>query len=41
MAETYDKDIVVVEAAYNWRPTEYIRKPAPWPETPAGQKEFL
>ena len=41
MAETYDKDIVVVETAYNWRPAEYIGKLAPWPETPAGQKEFL
>jgi arabinogalactan endo-1,4-beta-galactosidase len=41
MAETYDKDIVVVETAYNWRPAEYLGKPAPWPETPAGQKEFL
>ena len=41
MSETYDKDIVVVETAYNWQPSEYRDKPAPWPETPAGQKEFL
>ncbi len=41
MAETYDKDIMVVEAAYNWRPTEYRDKEAPWPETPEGQREFL
>jgi len=41
MAERYQKDIIVVEAAYNWRPTEYTRKPAPFPETPQGQKEFL
>jgi len=41
MAETYDKDIIVVEVAYNWRPAEYIGKPAPWPETPEGQKSFL
>ncbi len=41
MARTYDKDIIVVETAYNWEPTEYKGKPAPWPETPGGQKEFL
>lgn len=41
MATTYDKDIVLVEVAYNWRPTEYRRKPAPFPETPEGQRDFL
>ena len=41
MAEQYGKDIIVVEAAYNWRPAEYREKPAPFPETPEGQKEFL
>ena len=41
MANTYDKDIIVVEAAYNWAPAEYRASPAPFPETPAGQKEFL
>ncbi|MDI1250377.1 MAG: glycosyl hydrolase 53 family protein [Lacunisphaera sp.] len=41
MAETYRKDIIVVEAAYNWRPAEYRTVPAPFPETPAGQREFL
>jgi arabinogalactan endo-1,4-beta-galactosidase len=41
MANTYDKDIIVVETAYNWQPSEYRDKPAPWPETPGGQKEFL
>jgi arabinogalactan endo-1,4-beta-galactosidase len=40
-ANEYGKDIIVVEAAYNWKPTEYKNKPAPFPETPAGQKEFL
>lgn len=40
-ANTYHKDIVVVEAAYNWKPTEYRNKLAPFPETPEGQKEFL
>jgi arabinogalactan endo-1,4-beta-galactosidase len=41
MAETYDKDIIVVEAAYNWRPAEYRDKPGPYPETPEGQRQFL
>jgi arabinogalactan endo-1,4-beta-galactosidase len=41
MATEYNKDIIVVEAAYNWRPAEYRNKPAPFPETPEGQKEFL
>ncbi len=40
MAMTYHKDIMVVEAAYNWMPGNYRNKPAPFPETPAGQKEF-
>jgi arabinogalactan endo-1,4-beta-galactosidase len=39
-ARTYEKDIIVVEAAYNWTPTEYRENPAPFPETPEGQKEF-
>ena len=41
MADAYHKDIIVVEAAYNWRPTEYKNKEAPFPETPEGQKQFL
>jgi arabinogalactan endo-1,4-beta-galactosidase len=41
MARTYKKDIILVEVAYCWRPTEYRNKPAPFPETPAGQREFL
>lgn len=41
MAATYDKDIILVEVAYCWRPTEYRNKPAPFPETPEGQREFL
>ena len=40
MANEYKKDIIVVEAAYNYRPAEYRNKPAPFPETPEGQKEF-
>ncbi len=41
MARTYDKDIVVAEAAYNWAPAEYRNSPAPFPETPEGQRAFL
>jgi len=40
-AKTYNRDIYVVEAAYNWTPTEYRGKPAPFPESPEGQREFL
>jgi len=41
MAEEYRKDIIVVEAAYNWMPAEYKTRPAPFPESPEGQKQFL
>lgn len=41
MADTYRKDIIVVEAAYNWRTAEYREGGAPFPETPEGQREFL
>lgn len=41
MAREYQKDIILVEVAYCWRPTEYRKRPGPFPETPEGQKEFL
>jgi arabinogalactan endo-1,4-beta-galactosidase len=41
MANEYRKDIILVEVAYNWRPAEYKNKPAPFPESPEGQKDFL
>lgn len=41
MAETYRKPIIMVEVAYCASPTEYRKKPGPFPETPEGQKEFL
>jgi arabinogalactan endo-1,4-beta-galactosidase len=41
MARTYDKDIYLVEVAYNWRPTEYQDTAPPFPETPQGQQSFL
>jgi arabinogalactan endo-1,4-beta-galactosidase len=40
-ALTYKKDIMVVETAYNWKPTEYIGKTAPFAESPEGQRAFL
>jgi arabinogalactan endo-1,4-beta-galactosidase len=41
MAAEYHKDIIVVEAAYNWRPGNYVNKLAPFPESPEGQRTFL
>ena len=41
MAHRYHKDIILVEVAYNWKPAEYRNRPAPYPETPEGQREFL
>jgi len=41
MAKEYQKNIIVVETAYNWRPGNYINKPAPFAESPEGQREFL
>jgi arabinogalactan endo-1,4-beta-galactosidase len=41
LAKEYRKDIMLVEVAYCWRPTEYRDKPAPFPETPEGQRDFL
>lgn len=41
MANEYQKDIILVEVAYCWRPTEYKQRSGPFPETPEGQREFL
>jgi arabinogalactan endo-1,4-beta-galactosidase len=41
MANRYHKDIIVVEAAYDWKPGNYKTRPGPFPQTPEGQKEFL
>jgi arabinogalactan endo-1,4-beta-galactosidase len=41
MANEYQKDIILVEVAYNWRPAEYKGRSAPFPETPEGQRQFL
>jgi arabinogalactan endo-1,4-beta-galactosidase len=41
-ANTYHKDIVIVETAYNWRPArETADRVGPFPETPEGQRDFL
>jgi len=41
MAREYHKPIIVVETAYSWRPDNYTSKAGPYPETPAGQRDFL
>jgi arabinogalactan endo-1,4-beta-galactosidase len=41
MALTYKKPIVLVEVAYCSAVTEYKDKPAPFPESPEGQRSFL
>jgi arabinogalactan endo-1,4-beta-galactosidase len=39
---TYHKDVVVAETAYDWRTGEDFKgKPAPFPQTPEGQRDFL
>ena len=37
MAKEYHKDIILVEVAYCWRPTEYKQRPGPFAESPEGQ----
>jgi arabinogalactan endo-1,4-beta-galactosidase len=41
MAREYHKPIIVVETAYSRREDNYVGKKAPYPETPAGQRDFL
>jgi len=41
MTAHYQKDIIVVETAYNWRPGNYVNKAPPFPESPEGQRAFL
>jgi arabinogalactan endo-1,4-beta-galactosidase len=41
MAEAYKKPVILVEVAYCASPTEYNKKPGPFPETPEGQRDFL
>lgn len=41
MAREYRKPIIIVETAYSWHADNYTTKPGPFPETPAGQRDFL
>jgi arabinogalactan endo-1,4-beta-galactosidase len=41
MAKEYCKPVILVEVAYCSSPTEYRNRPAPFPETPEGQRQFL
>jgi arabinogalactan endo-1,4-beta-galactosidase len=43
LLNNFDEDIILVEAAYNWRPSEYTEPGdlPPYPETPKGQEDFL
>ncbi len=44
LATTFSKDIIVVEAAYHWRPVKERTgnfENLPFPQTPEGQKAFL
>jgi arabinogalactan endo-1,4-beta-galactosidase len=39
---TYHKNVVVAETAYDWRSGEDFKgKPVPFPQTPEGQRDFL
>jgi arabinogalactan endo-1,4-beta-galactosidase len=41
-AHEYNKDVMVVETAYYWKPNrETADRAEPFPETPEGQREFL
>jgi arabinogalactan endo-1,4-beta-galactosidase len=42
LIQHFDEDIILVEAAYHWQPSEYTDpgNPAPFPETPEGQRQF-
>jgi arabinogalactan endo-1,4-beta-galactosidase len=41
-SETYHKDVIIAETAYNWRPSrETTDRVGPFPETPDGQRDFL
>src|SRR6266568_2942618 len=41
LPRNWDNFADVVEAAYNWMPAEYKKRPGPFPESPEGQKQFL
>lgn len=43
LMDHFSQDIILVEAAYNWKPSEYTEEGSlpPYPESPEGQREFL
>lgn len=41
LVNNFEKEIILVETAYNWKESEYKGELAPYPETPKGQREFL
>ncbi len=41
LALRYQLPIIVVEAAFNWRPGDFVGKKSDFPESPEGQKAFL
>jgi arabinogalactan endo-1,4-beta-galactosidase len=41
-ANTYNKDVYVVETGYYWKPSKYFSSlPGPFPESPEGQLKWL
>jgi arabinogalactan endo-1,4-beta-galactosidase len=41
LALRYHRPIIVAEAAFNWRPGDFIGKKSDFPESPEGQRDFL
>ncbi len=41
LALRYHRPIIVAEAAFNWKPVDFIDKKSDFPESPEGQKAFL
>jgi len=41
LAQRYHRPIIVVEAAFNWRPVDFVGKKSDFPESPEGQRDFL
>ena len=41
LALRYHLPIIVAEAAFNWKPVDFIGKKSDFPESPEGQKAFL
>jgi arabinogalactan endo-1,4-beta-galactosidase len=41
LALRYHHPIIVAEAAFNWRPTDFVGKKSEFPESPKGQRDFL